>query len=625
MDCLPIFLVAVICSVTIYTIFLDYEISNPEVTVSKFPVQNLSSYDQCVLPKFDIWDEEIIGYLSLDQDPLKSCNTTFKPFTELKNRKWKVVTKEDVKCRARCHTRKDEFKNIIGNWSYDQGSVTCEILETVCADKNETDVYGWLHSQVVPTRPNKPKVDTSNLKQYDVIVILFDSMSYSQAKRSIPRTLSYFNNHMEGVMFPYLNKVGDNSRPNGMALWYGKTLENIDRSIFEEPNIPADWDEKYFCKVFKDNETSIFGEFQEYGYKTMLAEDWGKGALNYPNCVGFDTPPVDHYMRPFQNAYENRGQAEEITRNHLEGQFCRETHHTLLDYMSQFVNAYPNQKKFGWIWAIRLGHFTENGFGHADKDYQKFLMDHRKQLEESFVFLLADHGFRLGSIRNTVVGALDVNNPLTAISIPKSLRTSTKMLDILKENAKKIQSHYDTRATMLDIMKYQSKANFTDTDPQQIPGEKGTSYIRRQPATVRTCRNLPIPLQYCLCQFNKTEVPTDSKTATDIGKVVTDVVNEQLKEGNFTDKCITMEYEKTIELEQYDEQFKGSTLYTIKLKMKKPSEAEFKANVKIYKGKVHVLGLVERSNRYGHTADCIDSEYHRPYCYCKIQKEEKKD
>ena len=38
--------------------------------------------------------------------------------------------------------------------------------------------------------------------------------------------------------------------------------------------------------------------------------------------------------------------------------------------------------------------------------------------------------------------------------------------------------------------------------------------------------------------------------------------------------------------------------------------------------KIHVLGLVERSNWYGHTADCIDSEYHRPYCYCKIQKED---
>lgn len=29
---------------------------------------------------------------------------------------------------------------------------------------------------------------------------------------------------MDAVLFPYINKVGDNSRPNGAALWFGELL-----------------------------------------------------------------------------------------------------------------------------------------------------------------------------------------------------------------------------------------------------------------------------------------------------------------------------------------------------------------------------------------------------------------
>uniref|UniRef100_A0A8R1DX18 Uncharacterized protein n=1 Tax=Caenorhabditis japonica TaxID=281687 RepID=A0A8R1DX18_CAEJA len=185
------------------------------------------------------------------------------------------------------------------------------------------------------------------------------------------------------------------------------------------------------------------------------------------------------------------------------------------------------------MWASVLGHDSENGFAHADKDFHKYLMDHGKQLENSFVFFLGDHGLRFGNVRKTFVGALDVNNPMTAVSIPNSLRNTTSILEILKENAKKVQSHYDTRATMLDIM-------------------------------------------------------------------------------------------KTLQLLQYQHKFKGATLYEVSVKMQEPSNAEFKGKVKILDDKVQVLGLVERINQYGKTADCINSQYHRPFCYCKNQENDGK-
>ncbi|CAI2355960.1 unnamed protein product [Caenorhabditis sp. 36 PRJEB53466] len=580
------------------------------------------SWNRCALPKYDVWDDELMPYLKPDADPMQNCDRSFKPLTKFENSSWSIVkTNPSLKCKARCHSRRSDRKNEISNWTFTPGPVYCEFLETVCSE-HDKDVYGYLHSQVIPQSKRQPKVDTSGLKQFDVFVILLDSLSYSQARRSLPRTLSYFTNHMDGVLFPYMNKLGDNSRPNGIPLWFGKSLEKVDKTLFDDGVTPADWSFGYFCNTFKDNETSLFSEFQDYGYKTLLAEDWAEGTMNWPSCVGFDKPPIDHFMRPFQNAYERKNQGASITQQHLKkGHLCRETHHTLLDYMGQFTDAYPDQPKFGWVWAIDLGHNTENGFAHADKDFHKYFLDHRKQLDNSFVFILGDHGLRFGSIRETFVGALDVNNPFTAVSIPKSLRRSTNILEIMAENAKNIQSHYDTRATILDIMKYQAANNFTETEPRPIPGEKGHSYIRKQPSELRNCRNMPIPLEYCICQFNKTTLPTDTKLARSIGVSLADTVNTQITGGNFTDKCVQMEFEKTLSLKMFDHPFHGATLYVVSAEMKAPSKAQFKGNVKILNGEIFVLGMVERSNRYGKTADCIKSEYHRPYCHCKDYKE----
>ncbi|CAP25766.2 Protein CBG05229 [Caenorhabditis briggsae] len=579
-------------------------------------------WDKCELPVYDFYDEEILPYVEPNENPIPYCNPDYKPLTTPINGSWDLkYSRLKLKCRTRCHWHKSERVNKIGNWSYKPGPVDCEVLEAVCA-KNGTDVYGYLHTQVIPTQQKKPEVVTKKWKQYDVTVILIDSLAYSQARRSLPRTITYMSNHMDAVIFPYINKVGDNSRPNGAALWFGKLLEKLDRSLFDEENVAPDWTQEYMCNVYKDNETSLFHEFQNYGYKTLLAEDWAEGTLNWPNCKGFDKPPIDHYMRPFQNAMERKNHGVEVTKNHLNGDMCREYHHTLLDYLGQFLDAYPDQRKFSWVWLSVLGHDTENSIAHSDNDFYSFLVKHRKQLDNSFVFFMGDHGLRFGNVRKTFVGALDVNNPFLSISIPKELRKNSRMLSVMRENARKLQTHFDTRSALLDILKFQSTSDFADTAPLEISGEKGYSYLREQPNIIRNCKNTPIPIQYCICQFNKTAVSTKSRLALSIGDQIAYSVNEELQEGKLTKHCIEMKVDRIFSLLKFDQSLNGSSLYTAVVQMKLPSQAIFKANVKILPtGKVRVLGMIERTNSYWNTANCISSEHHRPYCYCKNQNE----
>lgn len=61
-----------------------------------------------------------------------------------------IKTFQLFKKRFRCHTRKSERYNVIGNWTYTPGPINCEVVEAVCAD-GKKDVYGFLHTQVIAT------------------------------------------------------------------------------------------------------------------------------------------------------------------------------------------------------------------------------------------------------------------------------------------------------------------------------------------------------------------------------------------------------------------------------------------------------------------------------------------
>lgn len=48
-------------------------------------------------------------------------------------------------------------------------------------------------------------------------------------------------------------------------------MEKLDKSLFDEEDVTVDWTHEYMCNEFKDNETSIFNEFRDYGYKVRLS------------------------------------------------------------------------------------------------------------------------------------------------------------------------------------------------------------------------------------------------------------------------------------------------------------------------------------------------------------------
>ncbi|PIC37547.1 hypothetical protein B9Z55_016136 [Caenorhabditis nigoni] len=561
----------------------------------------------CALPIYDFWHESVKPLLK-GHNPMKNCDKTFRKWTELENGEWRVL-KEGANCSARCFEGIGAKKEVVFQEWMKPGKTSCEFIEAVCWENN-TEAYGYTHSQIIPRQPPETKFPTPP----NVLVFTIDSLNTGMAKRSLPKFIQYFHAKFSGIEFPFVNKVGENSQPNGFPLWFGKRIEGGRTVAWDE--LKPDWNETEYCERFLDNETHIFKEFKQHGYATALIEDWYQTLLDaWPFCNGFKERPADHGFRPLTSVYEAYGM--KVTRYHLKGKLCRETHHAAMEYLEQLMNAYQDRPLFAWTWLNNIAHNFIDGPARVDDYLVEYFERNHQILDDSFVLFVADHGLRFGygNYFTTEIGSFERHNPYLAISVPRKYRGSeTGLLDILRKNSKQLQTHFDTRATLLDILKFQPMFNFTQRDHIKIPNEIGDSLIRRQPEWPRTCATLPIPQQYCICQVQKWEI-RNKILQRNLGKKLVDHVHHLLAKTNVSQLCERYDLEEVTSLIEYDY---TKSWNTYKISAKTTFSAHFET-LMVYNdndGSVN-FGKVVRLDTYGNTADCTEKVKFQALCHCK--------
>jgi hypothetical protein len=179
----------------------------------------------------------------------------------------------------RCLFALDDRNLEFGNWTkinQEGAKPRCDVFDVQCrAGENVT--YKFLHSQIYESEGGSPK----NNPAPDVHIIVVDSVSMSQFFRSMPITTHYLRTEMDAVIFPYLNKVGLNSRPNAYGFLMGESFESDLICLFAgeraEALPPNPWGKENvhgrsaeLCANALDRENFIIYDFQRRGYKTMV-------------------------------------------------------------------------------------------------------------------------------------------------------------------------------------------------------------------------------------------------------------------------------------------------------------------------------------------------------------------
>ncbi|VDM93077.1 unnamed protein product, partial [Litomosoides sigmodontis] len=331
-----------------------------------------------------------------------------------------------------------------------------------------------------------------------VFILVLDSTSASSGTRTIVKTGQVLRQFYDATTFYYHNKVGLNSRPNAFAMFSGARISELD-----ERHFPGKSKSEYpnSCKKgLKRNETVTY-DFVDQNYASIIAEDW-VGTFNWPNCKGYGEPPTDHHggamiLRTTSNRIPKD---KEIFNNHFYMGECQEPYHKVMDYAGKFLHEYHGISKFAMIWLTLTSHDSASGLYRTD-----------------------------------------------AMALPKYLRSNKQLILNLKQNSRRHTSQFDFYATLYDIARYARKDNFQKWDEHDFREEFGAvrggiraKSMLRPILYDRTCEEMEIPDEYCICEriWHKVDIYGDD--AMRAAQILIEDINNSLKQRNVSEICETL-------------------------------------------------------------------------------------
>ncbi|KAK6023808.1 hypothetical protein OSTOST_10393, partial [Ostertagia ostertagi] len=222
---------------------------------------------------------------------------------------------------------------------------------------------------------------------------------------------------------------------------------------------------------------------------------------------------------------------------------------------------------------------------------------------------------------HTEFGSQEGNNPFLYIVLPKHLRNSKVHEQLLKNSQQLITAH-DLHSTLKDILYFQPKSMFTDLEFKRFDSNpRGSSLLREfERGVKRTCKTLPIPFQFCMCQYEKKTI-TDRMKVTALGNFAAKEMASILESNNVSSQCEKITMHKVVMVKEFMLQnitLSGSHFYEITFIVALPAYGKFKIPIRAdERGKLELAGdKFERLDRYGNKGDCMELLELRSLCTC---------
>lgn len=496
-----------------------------------------------------------------------------------------------------------------------------------------------------------------------VLVFGLDSISRLSMMRLLPKTYTFLTDVLGSVVFRGMNKVGDNTFPNLVALLTGM-------EAYTQLKHPGTTGGTF------DGVQFIWDDFRRDGYLTLFAEDFPEyGVFNYL-ARGFRDPPTDFYFRPYCLAMESSF----LMRSSSNLCYGNVPKHVLqIDYVRRFIEVNNgSQPYFAFSFLVEISHEYMQQVAAADEDIVQFLAElkDRGHLDNTFLFFLSDHGHRFDSIRETFVGRLEERLPFFAVRPPSkwpwpkrnsanrdglpdsnptptgssvaesaAMTSSSSLLKALKSNSGRLTTPYDTYETFRDILSLGSYGRFADKRKSDF----GISLFREIPLG-RTCDLAKVPEQYCSCDAEE-PMELSSKIVEKAALALVDKVNSLLEVGlgNGSHRCAHLTVRRIQDAREVFSSVRSSSSsssptraspsYPVNVVGDKsttdvgrhsaivrrirvtvvvhPSDAMLEGLLLLQEDqRLVVFDDVSRINKYGSQSSCIEHQTLRKYCYC---------
>ncbi|BFZ21854.1 hypothetical protein BsWGS_24893 [Bradybaena similaris] len=608
---------------------MTYQQNKPDsrdYSPTHFPRYNATFVDEiptaCEFPNINPYEPSVMKVAGLTQQTLR-CEGTFMPDltyiksgNTLKVNKTKVgkyLTEGDFQsCRYRNIYRHDTDDNDykFTEWSEsftDQIELPkdTEFLKAECTN-NKSEVVSKTFYHLVPKWEQFDEIDSLNLKKHQVtsapketlniILIGMDTLTRNQFIRGLNKTYSYLMNELNSFDLTLHSQQGENTFPNFLALLTGH----------HEGEIRKWWSDKNHMDAFDLS----WKTFENAGYRTFFTEDSPMGGAFHFRRKGFINKFARYNIRPlalaifrdkdsYKNSYWCAG-------NQVEMNFQ-------LDYLTTFLDTFWDKPVFTVAMLSKPTHDDPATAKMFDEHFLSYYKSWREKghLNKSVLISFSDHGVRHGPLRSSVNGNFESKAPFTVLTFPDwFLNKYPDVAANLKRNTKRLTSHFDTHATLLDLLHFKSEA-----PPPRASHSDGISLLYKIPWD-RTCKDARIPSDFCLCGYRAIqEMNLTSHFSENLTKLVVEALNSK------TDKNICAVYKLQNVIRILKSSFKEGKdemiVYKVKLEVN-PGNALFEANVYETKsGTEWIVGTeIDRLNAYRDQPDCLEFPTFRPFCYC---------
>lgn len=520
-----------------------------------------------------------------------------------------VRAMSQIRCTVEPFTRKTDFENEflepIRVFKYgDVVKIHNEFVRVICTSRGDEEIYRGHFYTKQTGRENERE---GGSKEMNVMIFGLDSVSRLNFRRQMKRTHDLLVNELNAFELFGYNKVADNTYPNLMPVLTGLNANELKEECLSEETF--------------DDCNFIWDDYKNSNYTTVYMEDTGFVGLFQYNFEGFKHQPTDIYLRPL---------VVEMERSEQDSYMClggQRTIDVLLDNMRQVTSSFTvsESPQFAFFWTISFTHDHLNTPRLIDTDIAEYIreLSSTGALNNTFLFLMSDHGMRWGDFRNTYEGMIEERQPFLFLIPPQwFVEKYPTALRNLAANRHRLTTHFDLHETLRDLLNHNSLTAETIKSrtvelTREKPMPRGISLFLPVPGK-RTCRDAHIEPHWCTCH-EREALSLDDPRVLQVAELMVDEINRMLKKqpqcqklhlNSISDAGISAFNNFTTDSV---DQFTG---ITVRLSTK-PGLGEFEATVRAHNpNQFELTGTISRTNMYGKQSRCIDDFNLKLYCFC---------